>query len=1553
MKRLVSLLLAVIMVMSVFAIIPVTANAADTNTVYLINSAGWSNVHAYAWNTGASDQNAEWPGQAMQSAGTHSSGAQMYSITFPSAYQNIIFNGGNGGPQTDDLAYQGGMGFDNSSNSWVAVDNPNPNPTPTPGDGATIYFQNNWMWTDVNVYYWFNGGAQNNGTWPGQPAQKFGNDGTYDVYSVTLPAGVEGVIFNGFDGGINALNQTPDIKNFSNGNCYSMVWNGANDVSVQDINNVLPVNPTDPPIPTDPPETQPQPTKAPETKPTQPQPTIVEPTEEEVDGLFVRIDGTKYAVEKGEIYTYQFKVTVPNAKVSGLDALTTYDTDGLDVVPYKLADDTIDDEKHFPVLKSVISNFDIDGEVYYNYSNHKGITLNDAVIFEGQFKVTADKGIFDITTKIKTMADTDMNRIVYDWEKVSEYTQGDSFSAEELPTEPTEKVDEKVYVNVDGTKLEVAQGDIITYEYKLNVPGVKISSFDAQTFYDTKGLDIIPFMDGDTVDDTKHFPSFGSVISNVADIDGEVYYNYSNYKGTSLENKVVFTAQFKVTAASGTYAITTKIKTMADTDMNALVYNFEKKSDFTESSALVDYVAPTTPSKPTEEVKPTQDDKPTTKPSGNLFLDVDGKKFAVEQGQIYTYQYVLNVPGVKISSFDAQTFYQTEGLDLIPYMDGDTVDDTKHFPSFGSVISNVTDIDGEVYYNYSNYKGTSLENKVVFTAQFKVTAAEGTYTITTRIKTMADTSMNALVYNFEKKGDFTEESGLVDYVEPPTSDEPTVVKPTTADKELYLNVDGTKYAVEQGKTYTYEYRMTVPNVKVASFDANTIYDTDGIDVVPFMDGEYIDDAQHFPSFASVISNFDIDGEIYYNFSNHKGITMDDAVIFTAQFKVTAESGTYDITTRIKTLADTAQNRLVYNYEKFSEFTEKSALVDYVAPTKPTEDEKPTETTKETEEVKPTKPAPTQAEYNLFLNVDGTKYPVEQGETYTYEFKLTVPGDGVKISSFDAQTNYDTAGIELVPFMDGEYVDDTKHFPSFKSVISNFDIPGEVYYNYSNYKGVALNDSVIFIAQFKVTASEGTYDITTMIKTMADTKMNALVYNYEKKGDFTAEYRLVDYVQPPLPTVPTEPEPTQPEPTQPEPTQPEPTEPEPTQPQPTQPEPTQPQPTQPQPTQPEPVDELFVKVDGELVPVVKGETYTYTYYLTVPTEVRAIDASTWYDTEGLDVVPALNNYGAEDASKMFPNLPSSLVYNVTGEDGEILYNFSHLAGVDFTNEAVLIKVNFTVTADKGIYDITTQFRTITDTNGDKYVYGSETLKDTWSGRSEFTLYEEEVVEPTDGLYIKIGKTYYTVEQGKEYTFAYYLQVEDKTIDSIDAHIKYDTTGLEYLPILDTDGEDDTKAMFPIIKNPIYNIKNGTIYVNFASAKGVQFPEKTSVLVQCKFKVTASEGIYEITPEMYNLGDETNKDYIVVNGTVRGDYYDKGVILDAEIWPPVEELLIGDVNFDGYINIFDVTAVQCYIASMYDFTDKQKIVADTNFDGYINIFDATQIQLFMAGYISKFE
>ena len=74
--------------------------------------------------------------------------------------------------------------------------------------------------------------------------------------------------------------------------------------------------------------------------------------------------------------------------------------------------------------------------------------------------------------------------------------------------------------------------------------------------------------------------------------------------------------------------------------------------------------------------------------------------------------------------------------------------------------------------------------------------------------------------------------------------------------------------------------------------------------------------------------------------------------------------------------------------------------------------------------------------------------------------------------------------------------------------------------------------------------------------------------------------------------------------------------------------------------------------------------------------------------------------------------------------------------------------------------------------------------------------------------------------------------------------------------------------------------------------------------------------------------------------------------AQIWLIDGGLRMGDVNMDGYINIFDATEVQCHIAGILELTDDQITVADVNYDGEINIFDVTQIQMYIAGYVSGF-
>ena len=101
----------------------------------------------------------------------------------------------------------------------------------------TIYFQNNWLWTDVYAYVWTGENAYIT-AWPGEKAVFFVNDGTYDIYSVTIPAGYK-VIFNGTkNDGTGATDQSPDILGAADGDCYWMVWNDGNAVEKDNILNV-------------------------------------------------------------------------------------------------------------------------------------------------------------------------------------------------------------------------------------------------------------------------------------------------------------------------------------------------------------------------------------------------------------------------------------------------------------------------------------------------------------------------------------------------------------------------------------------------------------------------------------------------------------------------------------------------------------------------------------------------------------------------------------------------------------------------------------------------------------------------------------------------------------------------------------------------------------------------------------------------------------------------------------------------------------------------------------------------------------------------------------------------------------------------------------------------------------------------------------------------------------------------------------------------------------------------------------------------------------------
>ena len=1002
MKKLVSLLLAVIMVISAFVVMPVSAGAADTNTVYLINSANWSDVHAYAWNNSVFGENAPWPGQAMQSAGTHSSGAQMYSITFPSAYENIIFNGS--GNQTKDLSYQGGMGYDNGSGQWVAVDGPNPGPTPgptptpTPGGQMTVYFQNNWMWTDVKVYYW-GSSSTNSSEWPGDTPQLAGNDGVYDVYSVTVPTDVVGVIFNGFDGGNGGNNQTPDIKGAADGDCYSMLWNesqGANDIKKDHISNVLPnigpVTPTDPvptepvptePVPTEPVPTQPVPTQPVPTEPvpTQPVPTQPVPTEpvEDIDPnkAYVLVDGNYYEVTKGQTFTYNYTISVNSAKkIGSLDARTEYDEAGLKFVPEVDEYGDIDTTNTFPKLSNVVSNLESGSPLLYNYSNTTGVRMGaDTVIFSGKFEVTASKGVFEISSKMKTLADADLNNLVYDFETVGQFSDAEVLPGltpynpsnpvnpttpvptqpvvdptTPVPTQPV--VADKVYVKVDGVQYEVKKGDVFTYVFNFAC-SEKVSAMDVETLYNGDGLQFVPTVDSYGDDNLKAmFPVLQNVVYNF-NLEDKLIYNYSSVSsvrfpvsanGAYTDSNKVFVGKFKVTADSGVYEISSRIKVLGDGNAEKIIMNYEQINTSVTISQKNEIVGgtvvdPTTPV-PTQPVvnpttpTPTQPVVNPTTPSGDIdpnkvYVKMDGDYYEVKKGDKVTYNYTISVDGTKkIASLDAYTTYDTKGLKFLPVMDEGEVVATAHFPKITTAVYNFGTA-GKIMYNYSSTSGVRMaNNSVVFSGEFEVTASKGVYEINSTMITLADTDFNKIVYKSEKVGDYDYDQLLVGLtpvkpsVDPTTPTTPTPTTPVT--EKTYVIADGVKYEVAKGQEITYIYYMSYDK-KIGSADVNVLYDAEGLEYINMVDEFGDDDLKTmFPVFKDVVYNGSQKGLILYNYSNTSGVRLpvpadgkmtEKNIAFIGKFKVVGGPGTYEINSKIKTLADADLDVLYFDFNK--------------------------------------------------------------------------------------------------------------------------------------------------------------------------------------------------------------------------------------------------------------------------------------------------------------------------------------------------------------------------------------------------------------------------------------------------------------------------------------------------------------------------------------------------------------------------------------------------------------------------------------------------------------
>ncbi|MDO4747876.1 MAG: CotH kinase family protein [Eubacteriales bacterium] len=133
--------------------------------------------------------------------------------------------------------------------------------TATTGAGTTVYFQNNWKWTDVRIYVWNSSDQALAGAWPGAAMTKVGTSGEYDYYKYTLPSNAYGFIFNGIkNDGSGARDQSPDIETIpTNDHFYYMNWNNGNQcvqanesITVKFPSEGGTTDPTEPTTPTEP-----------------------------------------------------------------------------------------------------------------------------------------------------------------------------------------------------------------------------------------------------------------------------------------------------------------------------------------------------------------------------------------------------------------------------------------------------------------------------------------------------------------------------------------------------------------------------------------------------------------------------------------------------------------------------------------------------------------------------------------------------------------------------------------------------------------------------------------------------------------------------------------------------------------------------------------------------------------------------------------------------------------------------------------------------------------------------------------------------------------------------------------------------------------------------------------------------------------------------------------------------------------------------------------------------------------------------------------------------
>ncbi len=360
----------------------------------------------------------------------------------------------------------------------------------------------------------------------------------------------------------------------------------------------------------------------------------------------------------------------------------------------------------------------------------------------------------------------------------------------------------------------------------------------------------------------------------------------------------------------------------------------------------------------------------------------------------------------------------------------------------------------------------------------------------------------------------------------------------------------------------------------------------------------------------------------------------------------------------------------------------------------------------------------------------------------------------------------------------------------------------------------------------------------------------------------------------------------------------------------------------------------------------GSQVTVNYMFKSNMDLQNSEWTLTYDTSKL-------SYNKTATGKIMPNV-SSVVANETTK-GTIKGNYSDTSGTDFESEKAFVSVTFDVLAfGTANVNLNVAILGVVNSNGDTgYLVDNSVVKNlkAQSGFSALSYTTNTKFGSNNKLTVKTTSNYFPATQrsltdSSQVTIAFKLSSYYELLNG-EWELSYDTSKLSLASSL---GKLQPNVGGATARE---NTK-GIIKGNFSNLNLDEFLREKD-LVNVTFDVIGS-GETTVNMNLKTLGvmNEKNKEgYVVDNGKDMNlknqSGFGKSSVYGVSLVMPngSTDRIKGDTNFDGKVDINDVTYIQKHASEYVLFNSDQLSVGEMTGDGKVDVSDATQIQRIIAG------